>query len=151
MSVSVISQSYDTFEWDINKKKKIYTLKKDATIVLYLDYKGENRYFKFSFKKGFKCDGLSVPSCFNWFLKGWDDNNMLYNLAGVVHDGLYGNKGFKLFSRDESDAIFRGLLRASGMNRFHASTADFMLGLFARKHWGDDDLKSANLVTCEEI
>lgn len=151
MSVSVISESYDEFEWKKSKDGKVYTLQKEATIVLYMDYRGENRYYEFKFKKNFKCDGLSVPKIFQWFLPSWKEDNMLYNLAGVVHDAIYGNKGYNIFTREEADAIFRCLLRHSGQNRLHASLADFMLGLFACCHWGDDDLKSKKLVTCKQI
>lgn len=135
------------WNWEENKKEHIYTLKKDAQITLLINKNKVDAKYVFKFKKGFKCDGLSVPKVFQWFLKRWDDDNMLYNLAGVVHDALYGNKGFKTFTRDDSDAIFRGILREAGCNRFHASTADFALGIAAKSHWGDDDLKCANLVT----
>ena len=84
-------------------------------------------------------------------MKSWNDKNDLYNLAGVVHDALYGNKGFGLFTRDESDAIFRGLLREAGCNRIHASIADFALSIAAKSHWGQDDLDSSKYVICEEI
>lgn len=149
MSVSVKGETAEKFNW--NTKGDLHTLKNDASIILMLDYRGERKYVKFSFAKGFKCDGLSVPRIFRWFLKSWDEKNDLYNLAGVVHDALYGNKGFGLFTRDESDAIFRGLLRDAGCNRFHASTADFALGLAAKSHWGDDNLETAKYATCEEI
>lgn len=101
----------------------------------------------FEFARGFSCDGLSVPKIFRWFLKKWDFENELYNVAGMVHDALYGNKGFCVFDRDECDAIFRGILRESGCNRLHASTADFAVGLCAKSHWGDDALKCRHLVT----
>ncbi|MBO7691355.1 MAG: DUF1353 domain-containing protein [Methanobrevibacter sp.] len=135
MAVKVVSESWDYFDWKIDKKKQVYTLKKDSYIILNLDVNGKKKYYQFTFKKGFKCDGLSVPKIFQWFLPNWNDKNMLYNLAGVVHDGLYGNKGFGIFSREDSDAIFRGLLRDSGINRFRASSADWILGIFACKHW----------------
>lgn len=135
------------WNWDVDSKNNIYTLKNNAKITLLINKNKINAKYTFKFQKGFKCDGLSVPKAFQWFLKRWDDKNMLYNLAGVVHDGLYGNKGFKTFTRDDADAIFRGILRESGCNRFHASTADFALGLAAKSHWGDDSLNCAKLVT----
>lgn len=101
----------------------------------------------FEFKRGFACDGLSVPSAFRWFLKNWDYKNDLYNIAGIVHDALYGNRGFYVFDRDECDAIFRGILRESGCNRLHASAADMAVGLFAKSHWGDDALHCRSLAT----
>lgn len=102
---------------------------------------------RFDFEQGFACDGLSVPSAFRWFLTNWDLKNDLYNIAGMVHDALYGNKGFYTFDRDECDAMFRGLLRESGCNRFHASAADLAVGLCAKSHWGDDSLHCRHLVT----
>lgn len=148
MSVTANKIEYTDFIFE--KKDGIYTLQKAAVAKVYVTKDKKEEILTFKFKKNFKCDGLSVPKCFNWFLPCWKDDNMTYNLAGVIHDALYGNKGFGILNRDESDAIFRGLLRESGMNRLHASTADFMLGLFACCHWGNDDLHSAKLVTCVE-
>lgn len=146
--VKVVEEEHGDFQWEINKDKTEFTLLKDAKITLTLN---DGKKYTFSFKKDFKCDGLSVPSYLQWFLPRWIDKNMLYNLAGVVHDSLYASKGYKVFTRDDSDAIFRGLLRMAGCNRFHASMADFMLGIFAKSHWGQDDLNSAKYVICEEI
>ena len=144
--VSVISQEFDDFEW--KEDKGTYTLQNNAKVKLLIEDGTEiHKIVTFTFKKGFKCDGLSVPRIFQWFIPKWDWNNMLFNLAGAIHDALYGNKGFKKFTRDDSDAIFRSLLRHSGYNRFHASLADFMLGLFACLHWGDDSYKCKKLVT----
>lgn len=106
-----------------------------------------NLLLHFEFAQGFACDGLSVPSAFRWFLKNWDLENDLYNIAGIVHDALYGRKGFCIFDRDECDAIFRGILRESGCNRLHASAADFAVGLFAKSRWGDDALHCRSLAT----
>jgi hypothetical protein len=92
----------------------------------------------------FRCDGLSVPRIFRWFLPDWSGDNDLYNLAGAVHDWLYATVGaYKKFTRSECDDIFRGILRESGLGRFRASTADYMVGLFAgnSRHWGNDDME----------
>lgn len=89
----------------------------------------------------FKCDGLSVPKPLRWFLKDWDPKNGLYNIAGALHDWLYATEGCNgMFSRSECDDIFRGILREAGLGRFKASTADYMVGLFAgsSRHWGND-------------
>lgn len=94
----------------------------------------------FVIKPGFICDGLSVPKIFQWFLPAWDKKNVLYNLAGVIHDGLYATKGFSTFSREECDAIFRSILRDSGISRFKAGCADKAVEWFAsgENHWGND-------------
>lgn len=107
------------------KEGAIVTLLSAAYIKCVIAIAGREHVVKFKFKSGYKCDGLSVPKAFRWFLKNWDDLNDLYNLAGMVHDALYGNKGWMVFNRDESDAIFRGLLRESGKDRKHASMADW--------------------------
>lgn len=149
MAVSVKGETFDEFKW--NTKGDKHTLKSNAVLYLMLDCNGKQRYFKFTFKKGFKCDGLSVPFIFRWFLKSWDSKNALYNVAGAVHDALYGNKGFGIFNRDESDSIFRGLLRDSGCNRLHASTADLAVGIAAKDHWGKDEYDTYKYVTVTEV
>ena len=94
----------------------------------------------FTFREGFRCDGLSVPWAFRWFLPSWDSKNALYNVAGAVHDWLYSTKGYSVFNREACDDIFRGLLRESGIGRFKAGCADKAVEWFAGggKHWGND-------------
>ena len=100
----------------------------------------------FTFREGFRCDGLSVPWAFRWFLPSWDSRNALYNVAGAVHDWLYTTKGYSVFNREECDDIFRGLLRESGIGRFKAGCADKAVEWFAggSNHWGSDDYKVAD-------
>ena len=100
----------------------------------------------FTFREGFRCDGLSVPWAFRWFLPSWDSKNALYNVAGAVHDWLYTTKGYSMFNREACDDIFRGLLRESGIGRFKAGCADKAVEWFAGggKHWGNDDYKIAD-------
>lgn len=100
----------------------------------------------------FRCDGLSVPRPLRWFLPNWDESNQLYNLAGALHDWLYATVGaYKVFSRSECDDIFRGILRESGQSRFKASTADYMVGLFAgnSRHWGRDEMHIQGMARME--
>lgn len=120
-------------------------------LLVYMDCLIDGKAHKVTmrFEVGFACDGLSVPWALRWFLKNWDEKNELYNIAGIVHDALYGNKGFCVFTRSESDDIFRGLLRESGKDRKHASAADWAVGAFAGSHWGDDSLYSAHLAHLE--
>ena len=100
----------------------------------------------FTFREGFRCDGLSVPWAFRWFLPSWDSKNALYNVAGAVHDWLYATKGYSMFNREECDDVFRGILRESGIGRFKAGCADKAVELFAggKNHWGNDDYKIAD-------
>ena len=97
-------------------------------------------YYQIILDKGYRCDGLSVPKVFRWYLPSWDKDNQLYNLSGSVHDALYTVKGANIFTREESDDIFRGLLRDSGISRAKAGLADMAVGLFAGgdRHWGND-------------
>lgn len=139
MSVTVHSEGiqYSSFSWD-QSLKDLFKLRSKAWISLPITHNGQKKNLFITFDAGYICDGLSVPWFFKWFLKNWDETNDLYNLAGVVHDALYCRKGFNIFTRDECDDIFRGLLRISGQDRFHASTADFILRYFGKTHWGDD-------------
>ena len=106
--------------------------------------------YEATFLPGYCCDGLSVPKMFQWFLKSWDDDNDLYNVAGMLHDWLYSTKGIDgMFDRSECDDIFRGILRESGKDRRHASIADWAVGLFAggKSHWGNDTYNCKHLCT----
>ena len=102
--------------------------------------------------QGFRCDGLSVPKLFRWFIPSWDERNCLYNVAGALHDWLYATKGnCGMFTREECDDIFRGLLRESGINRFRAGCADKAVEIFAgnKRHWGNDGYGVAALSRME--
>ena len=102
--------------------------------------------------QGFRCDGLSVPKIFRWFLPSWDEKNTLYNVAGALHDWLYTTKGnFGMFKREECDDFFRGLLRCSGISRFKAGCADKAVEWFAgdKSHWSNDDYGVAPLARME--
>lgn len=112
-------------------------LQKNITAVICDEY---NNYCQIILDKGYRCDGLSVPKVFRWYLPSWDKDNQLYNLAGAIHDALYTLKGANMFTREECDDIFRGLLRDSGISRAKAGLADMAVGLFAGgdRHWGND-------------
>lgn len=86
----------------------------------------------------FYTDGVSGNFLTHKVLPAWKTNDDRYNVCGLVHDILYEYKGFGIFSRDDCDAIFRGMLREYGYGRAVASTADFVLGLCAKRHWGPD-------------
>lgn len=135
-----------------------HILKRSAT--LYIDFvrDGEDFTAKVIFYggatdgRGFRCDGLSVPKVFRWFLPSWDKKNWLYNVAGAFHDWLYCTRGnYGRFTREECDDFFRGLLRCSGISRFKAGCADKAVGIFAggRSHWGNDSFLTAPLAKME--
>ena len=136
------------FNWTTEKDGS-HVLQSEGELYVLLQHKKNMLTYKFSFKKGFRCDGLSVPGPFRWFLKDWDEENRLYNLAGALHDWLYATEGDdRTFTRSECDDIFRGVLRESGVGRFKAGAADLAIGIFAgnRRHWGSDSYKVGELV-----
>ena len=112
-----------------------------------------DEYYEVLLDKGYRCDGLSVPKFFRWYLPSWDKDNSDYNLAGAIHDALYTVKGANLFTREECDDVFRGLLRDSGISRAKAGLADMAVGLFAGgdKHWGNDTWKNKDLIHVNEV
>lgn len=129
MNVKVLK--YDSLEY--RKEKDLYILEEDLNVTLQ-DNKGNK--FTVTIKEGAKCDGLSVPAAFTWFLPKWDKKNELYNIAGIVHDALYASE---LVHKDIADDIFRGILRDSGVSRLKASTAEWCVEKFAKKHYGSDE------------
>ena len=136
------------FMWTTEKDGS-HVLKSDSDLYFLLQSKKNEATYKFTFKKGFKCDGLSVPWMFRWFLHSWDEKNRLYNLAGALHDWLYATKGaYGRFTRSECDDIFRGLMREAGIVRVKAGFADKAVELFAggKRHWENDDYGVSGLV-----
>ena len=128
------------------RKDGSHVLNNQFMLIVRADRDGVIVEYTFAFREGFRCDGLSVPWAFRWFLPSWDSKNALYNVAGAVHDWLYTTKGYSVFNREACDDIFRGLLRESGIGRFKAGCADKAVEWFAGggKHWGNDDYKIAD-------
>lgn len=142
MSVTLKNIAYENLKF--NENDKIWTFTGDSGKII-ADYVKKNQSYKLSLtlKTGFRTDGASVPSAFTWFLPKWDDDNLTYDCAAIIHDCLYATKGMKgKFSREECDDFFRGGLRVAGFGRFKAGVADKCIEWFASspKHWGDDDL-----------
>lgn len=127
------------------KENGVYVLTKNVKTTIADE---TNYLFTITLKKGYKCDGLSVPKAFQWFLPSWDKNNSTYNLAGAIHDALYTVKGFNSYSRETCDDIFRCLLRDSGISRFKAGCADKAVEWFAggKDHWGNDNFNNKLLI-----
>lgn len=148
------------FVWH-KDKDGAYALMWSNRLRLDITRNGKKEHVEFSFKGrdavpgnvGFRCNGLSVPWAFRWFLKSWDNKNQIYNLAGALRDWLYATSGANgVFTRSECDDFFRGLLRESGKSRFKASAADLMVGIFAgnSRHWGNDDYGVSSFVKMTE-
>lgn len=127
------------------KENGVYVLMKNVKTTIADE---NNNLFTITLKKGYKCDGLSVPKAFHWFLPSWDKNNSTYNLAGAIHDALYTMKGFGVYKREQCDDIFRGILRDCGISRFKAGCADKAVEWFAggKSHWGNDDFDNILLI-----
>lgn len=128
------------------KVKDDYVVANRIEAILFTD-KGK---YKIILPFGFKCDGLSVPFAFRWFLPSWSDTNFIYNLAGAIHDALYGNAGFDKFTREECDDIFRGILRESSIGRFKAGCADLAVGWFGKPHFEHCPKSFAMLKECDD-
>lgn len=128
------------------RKDGSHVLNNQLMLIVRADRDGVTMELTFTLREGFRCDGLSVPWAFRWFLPSWDSKNALYNVAGAVHDWLYTTKGYSILRREECDDIFRGLLRESGIGRFKAGCADKAVEWFAggKNHWGNDDYKIAD-------
>jgi hypothetical protein len=163
MSVTVTKAwTAKPFVWHTDKDRT-HALVWSSTLYLEIrEVNGKKRNVMVHFKgrddeagsKCYRCDGLSVPKMFRWFLPDWDEKNQLYNLAGALHDWLYASEGnYCMFSRSECDDMFRGILRESGQSRFKAGTADYMVGLFAGNghHWGNDNYNIADTVKMEFV
>lgn len=128
-------------------ENNLHIIDEDFSITL----KGnDNNLITFKIKKGAKCDGLSIPAMFTWFLLKWDNNNALYNIAGILHDGLYASE---LVSKNIADDMFRGILRDAGISRFKASTAEWCVEKFAKRHYGKkhDEYNMQNFIELTSI
>lgn len=91
-------------------------------------------------KAGFVSDGASVPKAFQWILPSWKEQGGAgFNVAALLHDALYGEKGFGQLSREECDDLYRGALRENGLPRWKASLVDMALFFagWTKSHWGD--------------
>ena len=110
----------------------LYVLKNDV----WLDFEYNGSKFRIKVDKGALTDGLSVPKIFRWYLPCWDDSNVLYNISGLVHDGMYGSE---VVCKDLADEIFyRGLLKA-GISKSKATVAKYAVQYLAGLHYGRDN------------
>ena len=143
MAVKVISAKVTPNpSWHTRRDDTKILATRECILKLVMEKNGKRMKVEVIFFEGFHCDGLSVPWGLRWFIPKWDDKNQLTNMAGAGHDWLYATGGnYGMFNRSECDDIFRGILREAGYNRFHASTADLMIGLFAggKNHWEKDE------------
>lgn len=117
---------------------------------VWIDFLYNDNKFRISVDAGAMTDGLSVPKIFRWYLPDWNDNNPLYNIAGICHDGAYGSE---LLSKEIADELFyQGLLKA-GISKSKATVAKWAVEHLAGLHYGkkNDDFGISEYVDVEAI
>lgn len=133
---------------EVNYKKVngLYVIQNDV----WIDFLYNDNKFRITVDAGAMTDGLSVPKIFRWYLPDWNDNNPLYNIAGICHDGAYGSE---LLSKDIADELFyQGLLKA-GISKSKATVAKLAVEHLAGLHYGrkNDDFGISEYVKVEAI
>lgn len=127
MNNIIINDWSNTCAYD--KVNDLYVMKNNV----YLDFTYNGTNLRFIVDKGAMTDGLSVPKIFRWYLPDWDNNNNLYNIAGICHDGMYGSE---LISKDIADLIFYNGLVTAGISKTKASAAKYAVQYLAGLHYG---------------
>ena len=133
---------------EVNYKKVngLYVIQNDV----WIDFLYNGDKFRITVDAGAMTDGLSVPKIFRWYLPDWNDNNPLYNIAGICHDGAYGSE---LLSKDIADELFyQGLIKA-GISKSKATVAKWVVEHLAGLHYGkkNDDFGISEYVDVEAI
>jgi hypothetical protein len=131
---------------DYHKVNGLYVLDEDV----WIDFKLADVKFRVKVDKGAMTDGLSVPKIFRWYLKDWDDNNPLYNIAGIVHDGCYGSE---VLCKEMADQLFYNALVFAQIPRRKASVALWAVEHLAGLHYGSkhDDFGISEYVSLNAI
>ena len=111
-----------------DKLNGLYFLKNNV----WIDFEYNGTLFRFQVDKGACTDGLSVPWCFRWYLPCWSNTNVLYNLAGIIHDGCYGSE---LLSKQAADKLFYLGLRKADISPSKAKTALWAVEHLAGLHY----------------
>lgn len=114
------------------KVNGLYVLKNDV----WVDFEYNYGKFRIKVDKGAMTDGLSVPEIFRWYLPVWNDNNVLYNVAGICHDGMYGSE---VVCKDLADEIFYQGLLTAGISRSKATVAKYAVEYLAGLHYGHNN------------
>lgn len=114
------------------KVNGLYVLKNDV----WVDFEYNYGKFRIKVDKGAMTDGLSVPKIFRWYLPDWDDKNVLYNIVGICHDGMYGSE---VVCKDLADEIFYQGLLTAGISRSKATVAKYAVQYLAGLHYGHNN------------
>lgn len=133
---------------EVNYKKVngLYVIQNDV----WIDFLYNDNKFRITVDAGAMTDGLSVPKIFRWYLPDWNDSNLLYNIAGICHDGAYGSE---LLSKDIADELFyQGLIKA-GISKSKATVAKWAVEHLAGLHYGrkNDDFGISEYVNVEAV
>lgn len=133
---------------EVNYKKVngLYVIQNNV----WIDFLYNDNKFRISVDAGAMTDGLSVPKIFRWYLLDWNDNNPLYNIAGICHDGAYGSE---LLSKDIADELFYQALIKAGISKSKATVAKWAVEHLAGLHYGrkNDDFGISEYVSVEAI
>ena len=113
----------------VHKVNGLYVLDNPVYIIFEYNY----TKIKITVDKGAMTDGLSVPKIFRWYLPDWDKDNVLYNVAGIVHDGAYGSE---LLAKDIADELFYQGLVMAGISKSKATVAKYAVQYLAGLHYG---------------
>ena len=124
----------------------LYVLKNDV----WIEFEHNNTKFRIKVDKGGLTDGLSVPRIFQWYLPAWNDSNVLYNTAGICHDGAYGSE---LLAKDIADELFYQGLVMAGISKSKAKVAKYAVQYLAGLHYGreHDDFGISEYVSVEPV
>lgn len=131
---------------DYKKVNFLYVLKNNV----WIDFEYAGNGYRIQIDKGAMTDGLSIPKIFRWYLPVWDDKNILYNIAGICHDGAYGSE---LLAKPLADELFYKGLVMAGIPEYKAKTARWAVENLAGLHYGRkyDDYDIAPYVSIKPI
>lgn len=100
---------------------------------VWIDFMINTTKLRIQVDKGGLTDGLSVPKIFRWYLPDWDDSNVLYNVAGICHDGIYGSE---VMCKQMADELFYKALLKAGIKPSKAYMARWAVEHLAGLHYG---------------
>lgn len=113
-----------------HKVNGLYVIDNDV----WIDFMINTTKLRIQVDKGGLTDGLSVPKIFRWYLPDWDDSNVLYNVAGICHDGIYGSE---IMCKKMADELFYKALIKAGIKPSKAYIAKWSVEHLAGLHYGN--------------
>ena len=145
-------RSYDPYSWT-SAGDGLFVLSCDIDVYLeeHDDCATEpTKLVHFHVSRGATWDGASIPKPFRWYLPNIDESNLVYTLAGLLHDSCYASE---CLSKALADDLFRGVMRDAGIPRRKASFACWCVQHFADRHYGQkhDSHNLRNYVDMERL